>query len=376
MIAALAEDEAPPLELNSCAAEELARTLGIDGELAQRVLDYRPYFSLQDVARALRTAISAGKVDLDALQHQFWVRPSRLFVAGNVLQCWENTTLRIPGGVDNVKRAWFGKPTCAWQDGKGRGTTCTDSVIKRMRCNALGQFEFIVACACLGGDPAPGVFKQLRLELFLEGHVSAEDASMRVFADARAVPSWPRWAAFVRHAQAGHNVDNALVSNPDNVLTDDGVAQACAASCGIAGEAVRSAQLVITSPLRRAMQTTGLLLGPDRGDARVCVDALGTERYSARCDEGTPKSVMMRQAPQELPPGMHNFREWEGWDTLPEHWWPSPEEDSWERAEAFRSMAQARPEDRVVFVGHGAFWGTVLGKNLSNCEIVFCDRAL
>lgn len=31
-----------------------------------------------------------------------------------------------------------------------------------------------------------------------------------------------RWVAFVRHAQAGHNVDPDLIMNPDNPLTDEG----------------------------------------------------------------------------------------------------------------------------------------------------------
>ena len=40
------------------------------------------------------------------------------------------------------------------------------------------------------------------------------------------VPSYPQWVAFVRHAQAGHNVDRALIEKPDNPLTEVGVAQA------------------------------------------------------------------------------------------------------------------------------------------------------
>ena len=121
------------------------------------------------------------------------------------------------------------------------------------------------------------------------------------------------------------------------------------------------------------MQTASLLLGSNEAGVRVAVDARGSERWSAKCDEGLPKSELLSRAPPE---GMlEDFRSWEDWETVSEKWWASAEDDNWERREAFIRMALDRPEDRVVFVGHGAMWGQVLGHYLDNCEIMYCDRS-
>jgi len=242
-----------------------------------------------------------------------------------------------------------------------------------------------------------------------------------------------RWVAFVRHGEAGHNVDHALLKCPDNPLTEKGRAQALRAAEGPAGAAVREAQIVVTTPLTRAVQTTQLLLGVDgnpqtpgsfhaadpgtpscspkgalgsdndnavpspadkgcaahetpkrrrtesppassistvrRPRRRVSISAAATERMAARCDEGTPKSELLRKLPTEL-------QDWEGWDTLPETWWPEKGEDLEQRVQAFRDALEKYPQDRLTFVGHGAFWQQVCGKYLQNCEVVYCDRFL
>jgi broad specificity phosphatase PhoE len=197
----------------------------------------------------------------------------------------------------------------------------------------------------------------------------AEPFSMPTFETPEAVPSEVGWVAFVRHAQAGHNVDKALVRNPDNHLTDVGSQQAIDARDAAAGRVLREADLVVTSPLMRAMQTTELLLGEKESEARVMVHPLVTECLTAPCDKGTEKSELLEKVPDK-------YLQWEGWDSLPERWWPEPGEDSWARALAFIEFARQRPEKRIAFVGHGNFWSKVCGQYLSNCGAVVCERTL
>jgi len=191
----------------------------------------------------------------------------------------------------------------------------------------------------------------------------------RAYRTAQEVPSYPRWVALVRHAQAGHNVDQALGQRPDNCLTEVGCGQATAAREGPAGEAVRAADLLVTSPLRRAVETARLLLGGRQAPLPVRVEALATERYSAPCDDGTPKAELLAQLPGDV-------AAWEGWEGLAERWWPGPKDDTKQRAEDFRKALRGWSGDRVVVVGHGGFWQHLQGCYLDNCDVVYCDRNL
>ena len=69
------------------------------------------------------------------------------------------------------------------------------------------------------------VRKQFRVELLsTTGYSAEEPLSLKHFKSLAEVPSASssRWVAFIRHAQAGHNVSQALIMNPDNALTDEG----------------------------------------------------------------------------------------------------------------------------------------------------------
>jgi len=287
----------------------------------------------------------------------------------SVVRCEEGSKLTLPAPDDwaKVQRAWYGAEEHAWEVGTGIGDLCTDIVIERIK---LCSGTVMASNACLGFDPAPGVVKVLLVELSGSVQAAVSGAAERqCFESPEAVTSAPRWVAFVRHAQAGHNVDEALVMNPDNHLTEIGREQAHAARAAIAGEALRSAELIITSPLMRAMQTTALLLGDDDAGVRVMVHQIGTERWSAPCDEGTRKSELLETVPER-------FRQWEGWDVLPECWWAESGEDAWARIDEFVEFVRQRPEERIAFVGHGGFWSMVIGQYLGNCKAVYCDRFL
>lgn len=285
----------------------------------------------------------------------------RLAREGLLVKCWENRRVRVPGGGGNVHKAWWGDPKFAWRDGAGCGVWCNEQVSSHVD----GIDAIVASNARIGCDPVPGVRKILLIEL--RSVVAAQDhvpLYPRLFETPDVVPSAPRWLAFVRHAEALHNVDGAFAQRANTPLTDAGVAQARAARSGLPGQTVQSADLVVTSPLMRALQTTAELVS----ETRVLVDATATKRWAAPCDGAPRKSEMLAELTQ-------TYRDWEGWDTMPEEWAGHRGEDSWLRVDKFRAAVLERPEDRIVFVGHGGFWEMVLDRYLGNCEVVFCDRS-
>jgi len=277
-------------------------------------------------------------------------------------ECWEGSQILLASGAEIVC-AWYGKPAQRWQVDRG-GVDCTRVVVKRHQA----ERAICASNRCLLCDPAPGVRKVLLIELREPAAGEIEPIPVvPLFPIVEETSSFPLWLAFVRHAQAGHNVDNELLHRPDNPLTERGEEQALNARDGPAGLTLRSADLVITSPLLRAMQTTALLLGPDNAGVRIMVHAKATERWSAPCDEGTSKTELLEVVSDQI-------REWEGWDAVPEQWWAQDGEDWWVRAEEFKTFLQERPEARIACVGHGGFWDVLLGKHLGNCQHVCCDR--
>lgn len=203
------------LELNSCTLEELL-SIGLDAEAAQRLLQFRPYQCLDEAQKVQDKNAASSLAGCSVL-------PSSVTAGHRVLQCYEDMKLLLPGGSENVLRAWFGDPEFPWKDEIGKGASCTDAVKEVLRANR----PLITSCACLGCDPVPGVWKQFRVELMtLDGYTAEEPFYPKLYETVEEVPSYPQWVAFVRHAQAGHNVDRALIEKPDNPLTEVGVAQA------------------------------------------------------------------------------------------------------------------------------------------------------
>jgi hypothetical protein len=98
--------------------------------------------------------------------------------------------------------------------------------------------------------------------------------------------------------------------------------------------------------------------------ARVALLRLHSERWSAPCDEGLPKSKLVQAFPF--------VAAWEGFNELPENWTPTRESDSrWreERVPHFVAWLRARREKRICVVGHGAYFKELCGAHLKNCEV-------
>lgn len=128
-------------------------------------------------------------------------------------------------------------------------------------------------------------------------------------------------------------------------------------------------EVVITSPLTRALQTaTGLFDGHPRRP-RMLVAALLRERVENSCDVG--------RSPVQL---ASDFRALDFAD-LDDEWWHAdgvpdargvcvePVAAVAARAAEFRTFLLARPERFIAVVGHGTFLFHLTGTLLNNCEV-------
>eukprot|EP00927_Polykrikos_kofoidii_P041226 TRINITY_DN35148_c0_g1_i1.p1 TRINITY_DN35148_c0_g1~~TRINITY_DN35148_c0_g1_i1.p1 ORF type:complete len:612 (-),score=141.65 TRINITY_DN35148_c0_g1_i1:178-1980(-) len=167
---------------------------------------------------------------------------------------------------------------------------------------------------------------------------------------------------FIRHAVALSNVSSMHLRTPDPPLTEQGLKDCVAARKDWAKTALQSADLVVVSPLRRALQTAVALNGgAEKGwDRRFFISALCSERWSARSDEGSRKSQLAHELPF--------IRSWQGFEELDEIWWPMHREKELERANKFIDFLRGRPECKLVVVAHGGFLSQVTGSKFGNLD--------
>ena len=182
----------------------------------------------------------------------------------------------------------------------------------------------------------------------------------------------------IRH---GQSTFNAAYENggPDPLLFDARLSPLGHRQVASAREtlAAQRFDLVVTSPLTRAIQTTlGIFAAPSAllGSTPIRVEALPSERMASNCDVGRPPPALAREFPTL------------GFDHLPEVWWPcagaldpvgvTPESDSefTERLLRFRAWLEALPEQRIAVVGHGVFFWHLAGVHLANCEVHLWDQ--
>jgi len=172
-----------------------------------------------------------------------------------------------------------------------------------------------------------------------------------------ATPEQPKRVLFVRHGQGAHNRTISNWGMVDPELTVEGEAQVADLYERLKPHA-GAVQLIVVSPLTRAMQTaTGGFAG---SKAPYCMLPLLRERLGAPCDTGRTRTELLRCFPQ--------IKEWEGVDEMPEVWWST--ETEWhllERVEALKAWIRARPEQVIAMVGHGGLFQRILGVHLKNC---------
>ncbi|KAI0889119.1 phosphoglycerate mutase-like protein [Annulohypoxylon maeteangense] len=154
-----------------------------------------------------------------------------------------------------------------------------------------------------------------------------------------------------RHAQAEHNVDSDYWI-PDAPLTPLGKKQAASLS-RLIPDLQKEADVVISSPLRRTLQTTYLGYAPaiERlgGLKNVVVLPQAQECNNMPCDTGSSKEVL-ESIPEfavfDLTPLTPDWNSKEGF-------WAPTVGALTERAQWVRKFLRDRPEKNIVFVSHG-----------------------
>ena len=132
-------------------------------------------------------------------------------------------------------------------------------------------------------------------------------------------------------------------------------------------------EIVLTSPLTRALQTAHGLFDGHPNAPRIEVAPLLRERVENSCDIGRAPGALAAEFPSiDL-------------SQLDEEWWhkegrpdargicvePVPVVQA--RAAQLKSYVLARPEDVMALVGHGTFFFYLIGKAMANCEVTELD---
>ncbi|KAI0840695.1 phosphoglycerate mutase-like protein [Hypoxylon sp. FL0890] len=154
-----------------------------------------------------------------------------------------------------------------------------------------------------------------------------------------------------RHAQAEHNVDLDY-SIPDAPLTSLGKKQA-ASLARLIPELQKEADVIISSPLRRTLQTTYLGWAPAieqlGGLKNVVLLPQAQECNALPCDTGSAREVLEKDpefAVFDLTPLTPDWNSKKGF-------WAPTKEALYNRARWVRKFLRDRPEKNIVLVSHG-----------------------
>lgn len=175
----------------------------------------------------------------------------------------------------------------------------------------------------------------------------------------------------IRHGESTFNA-HAAGGGSDPLLFDAPLSEVGHRQVERTRDALRSVEieLVVTTPLTRALQTTAGLFAGHPSSPTILVESLHRERVENSCDVGRSPALLASAFPTFA------------FDHLPDVWWHNhdrpddrgicvePVELVSERAEAFRRFLRSRPETHIAVVGHGTFFRTLTGRVLSNCEVV------
>ncbi|KAG9662669.1 phosphoglycerate mutase family protein, partial [Aureobasidium melanogenum] len=188
----------------------------------------------------------------------------------------------------------------------------------------------------------------------------------------------PKTLYFVRHAQGEHNAQHDD-SIPDAVLTPHGKSQCHDLNVSFAHH--DSVALIVSSPLRRALQTAVHAFAPalQRDGVKIVLQPMAQEMNAYACDIGTDRPELERQVKagdlwdtdMDVPSDKIDFNA--------EGKWAPDKATVQKRAAKLRSWLFGRKEETVVVVSHGGFlhaltedwtgFNASLGTGWQNCEI-------
>lgn len=174
----------------------------------------------------------------------------------------------------------------------------------------------------------------------------------------------------IRHGESTFNA--AWRANPvdplhfDAPLSEVGRGQVAQARAAVARYPV---EIVLASPLTRALQTAHGLFDGHPDAPRIEVVPLLRERVENSCDIGRAAALVAAEFPSI------------DFSRLGDGWWHregtpdargicvEPVELVQQRAAQLREHVLARPERVIALVGHGTFFFCLTGKVMANCEI-------
>lgn len=175
----------------------------------------------------------------------------------------------------------------------------------------------------------------------------------------------------IRHGESAFNAaykdDNVDPMLFDAPLTARGHAQVAAARLALRDTPV---DVVLASPLTRALQTALGVFGDHPSKPAIVVEAGHRERLESSCDRGRAPAALRAEFP-----GL-------ALDHLPDTWWHAegepdargihvePLDVMLARMERFAEAVKGRSEPVIAIVGHGTFFHHLTGHWLDNCEIL------
>lgn len=181
-------------------------------------------------------------------------------------------------------------------------------------------------------------------------------------------------ALCIRHGESTFNrawrLDPVDPLHFDAPLSETGQEQVLQARAGFASVSV---ELVIVSPLTRALQTAVGLFAEHPAAPPLIVAHLARERVENSCDVGRSPALLAVDFPT-VDVG-HLADVWWHADGAPDERGicVEPIETVAARATAFHAFLRARPERVIAVVAHGTFFYHLTGKRLANCEATVLD---
>ena len=174
----------------------------------------------------------------------------------------------------------------------------------------------------------------------------------------------------IRHGESTFNAHYRLsATDPlhfDARLSPEGERQVAAAA-----ERLREVpyELIVSTPLTRALQTTLGLFAGHPAFAKLHVHCLHRERLESSCDVGRAPAALLADFPSLDLAHLKDIWWHDAEERDPRGFAIEPDTVFDGRVREFRAWLSARPETLIAVVGHGTFFYHLTGEQLPNCGV-------